>query len=345
MSNYVVHKADLEQLRSDIAAIRSNNLKVGPDDNYFWKYESSPYGRAECWIAFHKPSGRYVGAASLYPRVVYVKGEPRNVWVAGDYSVNVDHRGTGLAIMILKKLDRDLRENDKYTWLYGIPNRKSRPLFYRAGCKRLGYHHKYVKVISAEYLIRKTRIKSRIASAPLDWAIRLWSRESRYVRPQGISAVCIDGFDDRFDLLWKTVRFQYPIIGERTARFLRWRYSDESGKKYSIFALCRNDELIGYVVFYVRSQSCFVDDILCHRDLSVAGMLTAEFSRFCRESGFESIHAKYFGSSLFTKVFREYGFHVREKNSDEIVIYVKNDNDMSDLLNEEHWHFLNGDSD
>ena len=36
-SKYVVHKADIEKLRSDIRAIRAHNLKVGLEDNYLWK--------------------------------------------------------------------------------------------------------------------------------------------------------------------------------------------------------------------------------------------------------------------------------------------------------------------
>ena len=235
------------------------------------------------------PNGPAVGSAALFQRVFHVAGRPCMVFVAGDFSVDQPHRGFGPAFMLQRRILSDIKGKSGCAWLYGIPNDKSRALFTKLGYRTVGCFRKYLKILKVDYVYKKLNITPNVFMKLLGTVIGALSRERFYRRPKGISVESPDAFDSRFDSLWMAVKHQYPVIGERTAAFLTWRYSELSGKTYKIFCLTRDGILAGYVVYLLLDGLCHVVDLLCFRDRRIVECLISEFSLRMRADGIEAI--------------------------------------------------------
>jgi hypothetical protein len=75
-----------------------------------------------------------------------------------------------------------------------------------------------------------------------------------------------DLFDERFDILWKKASKQFNMNGERSSKFLNWRYKQSYLHDYKIFCILDDGkELVGYIVYSVEDSICFVSDMLFGR--------------------------------------------------------------------------------
>lgn len=347
MRRYSVTIVSPGDCREDIIAIMRKNLSHPADEAIFpWRYENTPYGPARCWLARLEPGGVPVGSGALFPRSYCVGGNMRKVWVAGDFSVDREHRGFGPAFMLQRRILAEIQDREDSAWIYGVPNEKSRPVFAKLGYRTIGELQKYVKVLRSDYVYEKMNITPNFILKYIGKAIGALSRENLYRRPQGISVVTPDVFDSRFDSLWLAAKRRYPIVGERTAAFLKWRYSESSGKMYKIFGLTKDGILSGYVVYLVQDRLCHVADLFCIRDRKIVEYLLAEFSLRMRADGFDAISIRYFGASFLDKCLRKYHFMTRGKKNDQIMIYETDGSKAAHFLGASgSWYFLDGDRD
>src|SRR5215470_4761993 len=69
------------------------------DARWPWYYDENPAGRPATWLGV-VDGGEIVGCGSIYPRVVYVGGEPVTAGVLSDFAVAKAHRIAGCAIAV-----------------------------------------------------------------------------------------------------------------------------------------------------------------------------------------------------------------------------------------------------
>ena len=76
----------------------------------------------------------------------------------------------------------------------------------------------------------------------------LWRPRPAQQVADGVTVRPVVTVDERFDELWHVASQQYPIIGVRTARYLRWRYEEHPYYSYDIYIAERGHRLLGYIV-------------------------------------------------------------------------------------------------
>jgi predicted N-acetyltransferase YhbS len=342
---YSVTRTDLDRDRNDIVLLWKRNFPDLSQERYDWIYQNNPHGKALSWAVRDTASGSVIGAASLFPRKMNLNGQTVTAGIAGDFAVNQEHRGSNLAIRLQRAVTARVTDNE-VALIYGISNEKSEPVQRRVGYVLLGKMDRWAKVLkTTKYL--KTSLLGGFVSKPLDLVMKNLSKEARCRRAKGYSIYESNSFDQRFDRLWKRASRQFNIIGERSKDYLNWRYGQSPHRSYHIFSLIKEDdqEICGYLVYYVEKKVGFIADILFLDFGSALDILLSEFIVYLRDQDVESLSILLFGSPSLAKKLKSFGFLLREEES-RILVYLDRNSPYADfVLNRENWLLLEGDRD
>ena len=347
MPRYSVIEADVRNNKDDILSILTKNLDGQSPSRYEWNYNQCPYGAAHCWLARDEQSNTFIGTTALFPRVILVKGDPVYAAIAGDFAVDIQHRNLITALSLQKEIRSKIYDTN-FKFIYSLPNEQAKGIFLRLGHRKIGRFTYFIKPLKSEYQNNKhihSLLRFKIFARVVDIFIKNFAKEKRYKTTLKYSIITPEYFDDRFDVFWKNVSNHFTIIGERTSFFLNWRYIQSPVKNYKIFCLSdEHNDIIGYIVYYLEDNMCYIRDMLFEPSTEVICSLLADFSRFIRMKGVGSITVDYLGSSLFEKKLREFNF-LPIKNETDLLFYSPDMADNPDLLKKENWHFFAGDND
>jgi hypothetical protein len=227
---------------------------------YDWFYRRNPQAQASLNLLYSNDEP--VGFLGLGARSFYVDGSEAVAGVLVDFVVIPKHRSVFPALT-LQRQARAIGLGQKPV-IYGLPDTKAVPV-----CRRLDMHvqkdmQRWVRVTGARhYLERKL---PAILSVPLslltDWTDRLAVRVQ--VIRCGLLGAWIESFDDRFDDLWSRAEKRGRAIGVRNRQFLSWRFTEQPGHSYRIFAIERtgDQQLIGYFVCEIAAKFLAIKDCL-----------------------------------------------------------------------------------
>lgn len=349
MKTYTICKVDPTMNQEKVFPILSRNLEDISENGYTWKYISSPYGRAHCWLAKEKDSAKYVGTGALFQRKIHIHGVPLYGAIAGDFAVDKDHRAYGPALKLQREVESHLKNNE-IEFIYGLPNKLAKPIFLRIGYVELGNFNRYIKILRTEYKLNKYLFpmsSAKVFSKAIDFSLRIFSKEMRYKTSNDIFVEMPITFDERFDVFWEKAVKTFSIIGERNSQFLDWRYKKSPYKNYEIFTLVNDKrEIIAYIVYFIKENMCHIADILFINKGNIIDSLFAEFCNYMRERNIGSISIRFLGCSLLSHTLKNFMFILDKRTTEKVMIYFKNNHpSISGLLNSDIWYFLEGDSD
>jgi len=348
MNKYTIAEANVELDKKDILPILERNLEVASSQRYDWNYENCPNGNARCWLAKCEQSNSAVGSAALFPRKLFINGEPTYAAIAGDFAIDERHRAYGPALKLQREIQS--RVNDiGISFIYGVPNDRARTFFLRIGYKEIGKFKRHVKLIKTEKVPNEYLppiLQHRIVSKAVDPVISITSKERLYKKNDKYAVEMPEYFDDRFDTFWQETSKQFTIIGERTTQFLNWRFKQPSGQRYDIFCIVdENKGLAGYIVYCMKENICYVVDMLFKSSEEAITSLLTEFTRHIKTKEVGAIVIRYLGNRLLEKKLKEFNFFMTKKEDANVVIYSPSISSESHLLDEKNWHFFIGDSD
>ncbi len=339
----------MEKNIDDILAFWKRNFPIWPEKKFTWFYKNNPCGRAACWIIKDTETDTVVGSTAIFPRKVFVKGECLLGGITGDFAVDTKHRILGPALQLQKAGISECNEN-QFDFLYGSPNEKSEPVQRRTGFKVIGSTYRMVKILRSNHYLKghiNLPTVAKLVSIAADLTLKVMSKESYYRRRKDFRFEVLSVFDKRFDDLWQKASSHYSIIGERTSKFLNWRFTQCPYKKYSIFAMIKkgSNEIIGYIVYYVVRHNVNIADLLVLDMNSYIDILFSEFLLFQRKEKHHSVSFIYFGNEHFVNKLKKYRFSVREANRN-IVAYVNPSSPLySYILDNNNWYLTEADND
>jgi hypothetical protein len=94
--------------------------------------------------------------------------------------------------------------------------------------------------------LKKERVFSGLAGNLL--SLLFHRRSSPIPDESQDKTIPVKQFDKKFDKFWDDILDKYPAMVSRSGEFLRWRFSNLSGREYHIFTACADDKLTGYLV-------------------------------------------------------------------------------------------------
>lgn len=344
-----VLKADLEKDENFILDFWKNNFSSWPEEKYRWFYKKNPYGRAECWVAKRLDSNMVVGSTAVFPRRFLLKGKYVMGGITGDFGMDKNHRILGPALKLQKSTILS-KEESHIDFLYGYPNDLSEPVQRRAGFKIIGNTYRMVRVLRYHNYINRyidSEVIAKLFSKPIDFIMSFFSKESRYRRYKDFNIELLEAFDRRFDQLWDRASDYYSFIGERTSKFLNWRFTRCPYRDHRIFVMSKKDkaEITGYIVYHISKNNVNIADLFVMDIEKNMDGLISQFISFVRKKGIETISIIYLGNSNLVNKLREYNFSIRDSHR-KIVAYVDPDSPFAkDLYDRENWYLMEGDND
>lgn len=347
MRHYNVETADIKLNKHNILSVLTQNLAGVSENQFRWKYEDCPNGKSRCWLVRDEETNNFVGSGSLFMRKIFVDGKPVSCAVAGDFAIHKEHRSGGPAIMLQRIVKSNINE-DGIVFIYGFPNKLSEAIFLRIGYVEIGRMARFVKMLRADYKLKEYLRNTYISALFFNisnFIHFLFSKETYHKKPHGLHIEMPQAFDERFDALWEKTKTASRVIGERTAKFLNWRYIQFPAKNYRIFTLKTGEEaIIGYIVFHIKDNFCYILDVLCLDFGFHFNFLLLEFIKYMRKERVYSISISCVRSKLLSAKLKKCGFHFRQEEEKIVVAY--NDPQLKHFLEqEENWYLFEGDND
>jgi len=344
---YEVIEADLDKNKKDIINLLTENLPGNNDfeKRFSWIYENNPYGPPKSWLLRQKDKDEFVGCASLFPRRVYVNGKPIMAGIVGDTMMNMEHRTLGPALMLQRPII-SLCKNSTFPVIYGFPNEFSEPVNIRSGYKIIGKSVRMIRIIRSKKTLKKftNNFIANLLSPAADLFLKLNTFSLKRSRElKRISYGIVDSFDERFDLLWEEFIKPNAIIGEKTTKFLNWRYKSHPFKQFKIFIIQNeNDSLLGYMVYTVINDEIIIEDIL---SLNNYDLILNIFVKECiKFENVSQLTIRLLENSVIYRAFKRNLF-IDRLDIFNIVSYFNGKDNLNLLKDAINWHIVYGDSD
>ena len=324
---YSIEHAEPAEVRGDLLRLWWDNLPVtreSADAKYQWTYLEPPL-RPDGVFVLRATRGdqaaHIVGTAGLCRRSVFANGRALRAGLLGDLAVDRDHRTALPAIRLARQVRQ--RAVEQYDITYGYPNHAAEGVFLRCGYHRLGTMSRYAAVLRHAPFVRRVLdvpVLPDIAGAGLD-AARMIARAPRTARARWrYQLQWLDDVDPRFDDLWLRARDQYPLIGQRDMRFLRWRFLRHPTERFQIAALTGQRAaraVHAYAVVQRQGGSAYLRDLFGR--LEAIGPLLDLLLPALRDQGCTSVSIGYLGAPHLVDLLLSRKFEYRHSNRTVIV--------------------------
>jgi hypothetical protein len=348
---YEVVLGDAAAAAEQVVELAARNEVDIPASRYAKYYLQSPSGSPLLFLARDASTGSVAGMSTVLPWTLRGSGNPVRAGLMVDFIVDASHRGFGPALL-LQRTVLSLLADSRFDVLCGTPNQSAAPLFDRLKYPRVGSITRHFKILNVGFAVERKygrKTLARTASAVLDRPLGFTSRERRHRLPGHLRLERPAAFDDRFDGLWDSHAASHPLVVERTASLLNWRYdlTPEGGSSgHSIVALCTGDEVVAYAVFDEKETVRRVFDLVSLDSAEVADALVAELVRDARGHGAAAVSFLYLGGeNALTRSLGSFGFMTRNEDWG-LIARTREDSPLAPLVaDEESWYFTVGDTD
>jgi hypothetical protein len=343
--NYGVHQVDASADRGTIlACCRAGGLEIS-DEQYRWKFEENPLGRALCWVALEPVHDRVIGHLALFPRRLLVAGIPHRAAVVGDFVVEANHR-TFWPAFLLQTAAKSACASGQFSFLYTFPNHLSRPVLLRAGYRSLGNFRTGVRLLQTRAVFRNRRhpLALNWPAVALDVALKWLSKES-WFRRDDLRTQELSVFDERFDIFWAKVLPQFSGIVGRETKYANWRFASAAHNRYSTFAVQKqaSGEVGGYIVWSENEGKVVIAELLAF-DESL-DFLIGEFIGMQRQRNAHSIVLSYFGGAALARKLQRFGFIFWRAPAEAVVCADSNLLPADPRHQTDGWYLVEGDAD
>ncbi len=347
--NYLISMAELGKDIEKVVSFWKTNFDNWPEDKIHWFYEKNPEGEAICWKLEDDVLKMIIGTLVIFPRKFYINGDYTNAAITGDFGVDKKHRLL-LPALKLQKACINYQKETQFDFLYGFPNKKSLPVQLRSGFTNIGEVVRLTKIYDFQFHISnyvKNKKLTFLISKLVNPASRLFTKETYSTFDRGYQSEETTRFDERFDELWKNSKKDIPVVGERSSKYLNWRYSDCPYRNYKIFVVKqkKSPNIIGFVVFLLRDDDLYIYDIFARDTEKKYEIVLSKFLRHVRKLNIVTIFMLYFGSEKIIKIFKKYMF-MKRRTSRNFVIHTNPGIEHEVMISKkENWYFCEGDKD
>lgn len=159
----------------------------------------------------------------------------------------------------------------------------------------------------------------------------------------------IERFDGSADALWDRASRSKECIAVRRAEFLNWQYFEQPNKRFEVLGLYSGDELLGYVVLYLRApnaqgviEKAAISDIFFSEEIpGVSDVLINAALKLAVEKRVGRVVMDVLNQPA-EDAFKRQGFF---KTKSPLLLMVKSDISNDLALDPSQWFVTRGDSD
>ena len=218
-----------------------------PEELWKRKYFANPAGKPIAFIA--KSDDQVVSFYALHPSNFMFLGKPVLLYQDADSMTHPDFRRRGIHKVIKKNAD-DYLATQNIPVSYGFPNLNTMNTKQMAPFELVGRFTNWVKPLSAHD-----------GTGPGSLFNRIGANVSSWFNPKANQDLVVKTLlhDERLDRVWDSCKNDYPIIGERSSRFLEWRFG---GNPNIHIWLATPENPEGYIVVEQTVNGLWIRDFL-----------------------------------------------------------------------------------
>jgi hypothetical protein len=233
------------------------NLPALPHQRRFdWLYRSNPDGLAWSWFVC-ADSGEVVGAASLFPRSMWIGDRQERCAQVGDFAISVKHRSLGPALLLQRATFSPV-DLGEIAFCYDCPPHDAgMSTFRRLGMEPNCRIDRYAVPLRVDHRLKKRfGAASKVPVAVGNVILRLHQRPALRLRSKGLVIEEHAGsFGDEFSFLDGAVKKVDVIRGQRSAAHLNWRYRQDPLQQYHVLTARRGGELVAFMIQFASSRA------------------------------------------------------------------------------------------
>jgi hypothetical protein len=346
---YAVREAAPPEVEAELVALWTANLHMGgdPRDKYRWFYVGNPLGAARAFLVESSGQGetRVVGACGLGARTLIHRGRALKAGLLADFALDPAHRTVMPGVMLQRALAGHARAHFDLT--YAFPNDAAIGILSRIGYRLLGRTGRYVRPLRLDSLLRRflrSNALARLAALAPNALLAWTDRAKAATLPRRLQLTWVREPDARFDELWSRVSARHAFVGERTAGFLRWRFTHRPGLPGELAALvdAETGTLRAYAAVVEKVKGvALVADFFAESDDALSSLFRRLFPAL-RDRGFEQAATFFLGAPRVEALLRDAGFSYR--NAAKNVVIDANRTGLP-LLEVEGWYLTEADRD
>jgi hypothetical protein len=344
--SWTVSAVDPNTAQAEISGLWQRNLPEASRARFDWLYGAR--GQSRSWL-LRDPEAGPIGSAGLMPRRMQLGDTVVDAGSAIDLNVDSGYRSVGPALALQRAATEPLRCG-RLAFVYALPSPSAVPVLRRAGYREVGTFRRWAKPLQTG-LRWQARLGNATAGAALGWCSDRWlqwsSAEIAQSWPHGFRAIVCRAHDARFDRLWERRPRAEWIMGERTAAYLDWRYTQYPDlPQETLGVVSQDDELCSYAVVGETDGVGYVSD-LWFADSTALRLILAALIRHARRQRWLSLSISLLAPPVVTSALHAFGFRAR---SDARPLLVMPGNELTDaqralLFNPAHWYVTRADSD
>ena len=339
MSDFTITRTDdPSPYRDHILSFWNAYLSGTPAGRFDWLRCGNPAGATVWFIALDGKTRELAGTISLVPRQLYADGTPVRAGVMGDFMVGERYRAFGPYLMLLKEAVGS-RADLGMDYICTLPNRASRKPCERAGMMKANDLYCFGKPIMVRFYLRKVApaVVAGALGSIVSGCLKLVSREL-VVAPRDVHEEALR-FDAPFDDLWSTLRGRARgLIGDRSARYLSWRYAQNPMYTFRLLVYRERSasRIGGYLVFTMFEPNKPEVYDICALNDGIAERLIAALIGVARAEACQAVYFRAPLSSSALRIFKRFRFF---KTKDALDLYYTGRTDIPF----ESYDFLSGD--
>lgn len=277
LHDFSIDHPDGEEMLGRVSALFAKAGNAKSLRHLRWQYVDNCGGGAYSAIAVSE-SGDDAAMYNLFKVRAKLHGRSMPACQSLDTLTGEPYRGKGLFSVLAKDVNRRCDE-DGIAFIYGFPNDKSGPGFFKhLQWQQSGYPPFLLYVNNLGYLIRAvggpvTRIPAILPSLAVRFANKVRSMLGGYRWEHGAEFLSASTYEG----LWASFSqdIQNTII--RDYEYLRWRYIERPDSDYRFVSIYRKDELCAIAVFVLREKHGgwigYVMDVIYKAEEARAGKL------------------------------------------------------------------------
>lgn len=223
-----------------------NRSENATREHLSWRYRGQKSKKPPIIFFIKTESQKIVGMASLIYRAYSVSGQSVEIPILGDISLDEDLRGKGIAKRLFIYINSYLRK-DKALFAFVLPNIAAKKSLIKSGWKSEQDLIRYVFFLNPKGALKKIQNKTIISlvSYLFSYPVRSFLFISRH---KEIEMRTTNRFSDKFDKFWMQLRNDTLITKDRTAEYLKWRYSQHPFNSFQVYEFYMHKDFIGYIV-------------------------------------------------------------------------------------------------
>lgn len=336
-----------EKDRTSITRILSADIPDAVSNGrYDWAYLDNPDGLAHVWMA-ETQNGEVIGTSAGFPRRFRMAGETLQGIVLSDFAISKKYRTLGPAVALLRATLKAV-DDGIFNFALDYPSESMLAVYRRLGALELGKVNRYVRLLRMKGAAERRYGKGPLASlvgASGDAIIGTLDRFKKVPRSVRVETGRVT-FGEDHDRLSRLLESRCKVVGERSARYLNWRYHGGARFESTVVAIRSGAELLGFGVLQnMAANSMTISEFVCPQDQGMEEVLFNAMLREARGRGAEALQATGFDGGPWATVLERLGFVRRETLTGPVVYSPRDESWTAALHDKDNWWMTDGDRD